>query len=85
MTDRIAVLADIHGNLPALQAVLADVDRIGVDLIVLNGDLADGPFPVQTLELLESLGDRAVWVRCCMSVWRRASVCQCSVVWSSSR
>jgi putative phosphoesterase len=63
MTDRIAVLADIHGNLPALRAVLADVDRVGVDLIVLNGDLADGPFPVQTLELLQSLGDRAVWVR----------------------
>ncbi len=63
MTDRIAVLADIHGNLPALQAVLADVDRVGVDLIVLNGDLADGPFPRQTLELLDSLGDRAVWIR----------------------
>jgi len=63
MADRVAVLADIHGNLPALQAVLADVDRVGVDLIVLNGDLADGPFPSQTLELLDSLGDRAVWIK----------------------
>jgi putative phosphoesterase len=65
MTDRtrIAVLSDIHGNLPALQAVLADVEAVGVDLVVLNGDLADGPFPVETLELLQSLGERAVWVR----------------------
>jgi hypothetical protein len=33
---RIAVLADIHGNLPALEAVLADVDRRAVDRIVLT-------------------------------------------------
>ena len=61
--DRVAVLADIHGNLPALEAVLADVERAGVDLIVLNGDLADGPFPVETLDLLAGLGDRAFWLR----------------------
>ena len=41
----VAVLADIHGNLPALEAVLAEVEAAGVDRIVLNGDLADGPFP----------------------------------------
>lgn len=65
MTDstRIAVLSDIHGNLPALQAVLADVEAVGVDLIVLNGDLVDGPFPVETLEVLQSLGERALWIR----------------------
>jgi predicted phosphodiesterase len=60
---RVAVLADIHGNLPALNAVLRDVDRQGADLIVLNGDLADGPMPAQTLDRLAALGDRAVWVR----------------------
>ncbi|MFE3605712.1 metallophosphoesterase family protein [Streptomyces goshikiensis] len=65
MTDaaRVAVLSDIHGNLPALEAVLADVESVGVDLLVLNGDLADGPFPVETLDLLRSLGSRAVWIR----------------------
>jgi predicted phosphodiesterase len=60
---RVAVLSDIHGNLPALDAVLRDVDRQGADVIVLNGDLADGPMPVQTLDRLAALGDRAVWVR----------------------
>lgn len=60
---RIAVLADIHGNLPALEAVLAEVDRAGVDAVVLNGDLATGPMPAETLDRLAALGDRAVWVR----------------------
>src|SRR5215469_16041598 len=60
---RIAVLADIHGNLPALDAVLADVDAAGADAIVLNGDMATGPMPAQTLERLAGLGERAVWVR----------------------
>jgi predicted phosphodiesterase len=60
---RVAVLADIHGNLPALDAVLRDVDRTGADLIVLDGDIADGPMPARTLDRLAALGDRAVWVR----------------------
>ncbi len=61
--NRVAVLADIHGNLPALEAVLADVETAEADLIVLNGDLADGPFPTETLDRLEKLGQRAVWLR----------------------
>ena len=60
---RVAVLADIHGNLPALEAVLADADAAGADAIVLNGDMATGPMPAQTLERLAGLGERAVWVR----------------------
>jgi predicted phosphodiesterase len=60
---RVAVLADIHGNLPALDAVLADVEASGADAIVLNGDMATGPMPAQTLARLAGLGERAVWVR----------------------
>lgn len=59
---RIAVLADVHGNLPALEAVLDEVDDVRVDRIVLLGDIAGGPMPAQTLDLLASLGDSAVWV-----------------------
>ncbi len=40
---RIAVIADIHGNLPALEAVLADLDGRGADLLVGLGDCASGP------------------------------------------
>lgn len=52
---RVAALYDIHGNLPALEAVLADVERENVDAIVFGGDIASGPMPGETLELVRSL------------------------------
>ena len=45
---RVAALYDIHGNVPAFEAVLADVERAGVDLIVFGGDVAAGPMPAET-------------------------------------
>ncbi|WP_407646005.1 metallophosphoesterase family protein [Actinacidiphila oryziradicis] len=60
--SRVAVLSDIHGVPPALEAVLAEPDVRDAEQIVLTGDLAAGPLPVQTLDLLSSLGDRAIWV-----------------------
>ncbi|NJP92683.1 metallophosphoesterase family protein [Nonomuraea sp. FMUSA5-5] len=59
---RVAVLSDVHGVLPALEAVLAEPDVAGADLIVLTGDVAAGPMPVETLDLLVSVGERALWV-----------------------
>jgi predicted phosphodiesterase len=59
---RVAVLADIHGNLPALEAVLAEPDVAAADRVVLLGDIALGPMPAESLDLLASLGERAVWV-----------------------
>jgi predicted phosphodiesterase len=52
---RIAALYDIHGNLPALEAVLEDVARAAVDRIVIGGDVLPGPMPGQTLARLASL------------------------------
>ena len=60
---RVAVLSDIHGVLPALEAVLAEPDVATADLIALTGDLATGPQPVETLDVLSGLGERAVWIR----------------------
>ncbi|MGK9170351.1 metallophosphatase family protein [Inquilinus limosus] len=54
---RLAVLADIHGNLPALEAVLADLDRRGADGIANLGDCVSGPlWPRETLDLLMAKG-----------------------------
>ncbi|MBL0373046.1 metallophosphoesterase family protein [Rhizobium sp. KVB221] len=54
---RIAVLADIHGNISALEAVLDDVSSRGADLIVNLGDCVSGPlWPRETFERLERLG-----------------------------
>ncbi|TDC80728.1 metallophosphoesterase [Micromonospora sp. KC606] len=63
MLDRVAVLSDIHGVLPALEAVLAEPDVAGADLIVVTGDIAAGPQPVEVLDRLAGLGDRVCWVR----------------------
>lgn len=53
---RIAALSDIHGNLFALDAVLADVERRGVDLAVNLGDILSGPvLPAETAERLMAL------------------------------
>jgi putative phosphoesterase len=46
---------DIHGNLPALEAVLHDIAQSGVDLVVVGGDVVAGPMPRETLACLLSL------------------------------
>lgn len=52
---RAAALYDIHGNLPALEAVLEDVRRAGVDEIVIGGDVFPGPMAMEALSLLDGL------------------------------
>ena len=49
---RIAALYDIHGNLPALEAVLEEIHRERVDQIVVGGDVVPGPMPRETIDLL---------------------------------
>lgn len=58
----IAVLYDIHGNLPALEAVLADAGRAGATRYLLGGDYAlFGPWPAETVDRLDRLD--AFWIR----------------------
>jgi predicted phosphodiesterase len=59
----VAVLSDIHGVLPALDAVLAEPAVRDAERIVLTGDIAAGPQPVQVLDRLLGLGDKVTWVR----------------------
>ena len=58
---RVAVICDVHGNLPALEAVLAEVASLEVDRIVCGGDVVAGPFPRECLDRLLALD--AVFVR----------------------
>ena len=60
---KVAALYDIHGNLPALEAVLAEPDVAAADVVVIGGDAVEGPMPVETLALLEGLGERVRWLR----------------------
>jgi diadenosine tetraphosphatase ApaH/serine/threonine PP2A family protein phosphatase len=58
---RVAALYDVHGNLPALEAVLADVDADTA--ILVGGDVASGPFAAETLERLRAFGSRVQFLR----------------------
>ena len=53
---RVAALYDIHGNLPALEAVLAEVRAARVDRVVVGGDVLPGPMSRECLELVLDLG-----------------------------
>jgi predicted phosphodiesterase len=61
--SRVAVLSDIHGVLPALEAVLAEPALADAERIVLTGDILAGPQPLAVARRLEQLGERAVWIR----------------------
>jgi putative phosphoesterase len=59
---RVAAISDIHGNLPALEAVLAEIERDRPDLVVCCGDVASGPMPAETIDRLMEL-DNVRFVR----------------------
>lgn len=60
---KVAVLSDIHGNAPALRAVLDELQLGQPDVVVCCGDIAAGPMPRETIEELRGLGDRLIAVR----------------------
>ena len=53
--ERVAAIYDIHGNLPALEAVLDELRGAGVELVVVGGDVLPGPMPRETLDRLFDL------------------------------
>ena len=57
---RVAALYDVHGNLPALDAVLAELDA---DVILVGGDFVAGPWPAETLERLRGLDGDVRYIR----------------------
>ncbi|WP_445151731.1 metallophosphoesterase family protein [Baekduia sp. Peel2402] len=69
----LAILYDIHGNRPALEAVIEDARSLGADRWLLGGDYSVfGAWPVECVELLRAeLGDEAVWLR---GNWERWNV-----------
>lgn len=63
MVSQVAVLSDVHGVLPVLEAVLDEPDVRSADLVVVTGDHAAGPQPVEVLDRLVAMGDRVLLVR----------------------
>jgi putative phosphoesterase len=61
--SRVTAIYDVHGNLPALEAVLADLRGVDPDLVVVGGDVVAGPMPVEVLDRLVALGESVCFVR----------------------
>ncbi|HEX9990031.1 MAG TPA: metallophosphoesterase family protein [Chloroflexia bacterium] len=60
---RVAAIYDIHGNLPALEAVLREIRQAGVEHIVVGGDVVPGPMPRETLACLLDLDVPVQFIR----------------------
>jgi putative phosphoesterase len=60
---RVAAIYDIHGNLPALEAVLRDVVQERVDRVVVGGDVLPGPMPRETIECLRHVEIPVTFIR----------------------
>jgi predicted phosphodiesterase len=52
---RVAALYDIHGNLPALEAVIDEFRQVRPDRVIVGGDVIPGPMPTETFELLNRI------------------------------
>ena len=60
--SRVAAIYEIHGNLPALEAVLAELESVKPDLIVVGGDVVAGPMPTKVMDRLAVLGESICFV-----------------------
>ena len=83
---RVAALYDVHGFRLGLEAVLAEVEREGVDAIVFGGDLFLGPQPAETAALVRSVDARFVRGNCDREPddWTRSKVDEETIVWSQN-
>jgi putative phosphoesterase len=61
--SRITAIYDVHGNLPALQTVLAELESVNPDLIVVGGEVVAGPMPAEVLDRLAALSESVCFVR----------------------
>ena len=73
----VVAIYDLHGNLPALNAVLAEIEPLGVDRIVIGGDVAFGPlvFPRSDEEILTSVTSEERLRRILSAVTQKTVIC----------
>jgi putative phosphoesterase len=77
--DRVAVITDIHANLPALQAALEAVERAGADAVYCGGDLVGyGPHPNEVCRLIEERGIPTIYGNYDYAIARDLEDCGCA-------
>jgi putative phosphoesterase len=84
--NRVAVITDIHGNLPALKASLAAIDTIGVDAIYCGGDLVGyGPHPNEVCRLIQERAIPTIYGNYDYAIGRDLHDCGCAYVTAHDR
>jgi putative phosphoesterase len=79
MSDSVAVITDIHGNLPALEAALARIAELGIERIYCGGDLVGyGPHPNEVCALIEERGIPTIYGNYDYAIGRDLEDCGCA-------
>ncbi|HYZ77904.1 MAG TPA: metallophosphoesterase family protein [Gaiellaceae bacterium] len=79
--NRVAVITDIHANLPALEAALAEIERIGVDAVYCGGDLVGyGPHPNEVCALIEDRAIPTIYGNYDYAIGRDLEDCGCAYI-----
>ena len=81
MSDAVAVITDIHANLPALEAALARIEKLGIERIYCGGDLVGyGPHPNEVCALIEERGIPTIYGNYDYAIARDLEDCGCAYV-----
>ena len=81
MTDRVAVITDIHANLPALEAALERIEQLGIERIYCGGDLVGyGPHPNEVCALIERRGIPTIYGNYDYAIARDLDDCGCAYI-----
>jgi putative phosphoesterase len=81
VADRVAVITDIHGNLPALQAALGRIDELGIDTIYCGGDLVGyGPHPNEVCALIAERAIPTIYGNYDYAIARDLDDCGCAYI-----
>jgi putative phosphoesterase len=81
MPDSVAVITDIHANLPALEAALRRVEELGIERIYCGGDLVGyGPHPNEVCRLIEERGFPTIYGNYDYAIARDLDDCGCAYV-----
>jgi putative phosphoesterase len=79
--NRVAVITDIHANLPALDATLADIEELGVDAVYCGGDLVGyGPHPNEVCALIEARAIPTIYGNYDYAIGRDLEDCGCAYI-----
>ena len=79
MADSVAVVTDIHGNLPALEAALARIEELGIERVYCGGDLVGyGPHPNEVCALIEQRGIPTIYGNYDHAIGRDLEDCGCA-------